>query len=100
MAQAVHHASHRRAFGRTLVDAPLMQQVLADLAVESEAATVLALRLAAAVDRCEHGADADGHEAGLRRLGTAQDIANAVLFFASDLAAFVNGQILAVDGGK
>ncbi len=36
----------------------------------------------------------------LRRLGTVQDIANAVLFFASDLAGFVNGQILSVDGGK
>jgi 3-oxoacyl-[acyl-carrier protein] reductase len=36
----------------------------------------------------------------MKRLGTAQDIANAVVFFASDLASFVNGQILAVDGGK
>ena len=36
----------------------------------------------------------------MRRLGTAQDIANAVAFFASDLAGFVNGQVLAVDGGK
>ena len=36
----------------------------------------------------------------LRRLGTAQDIANAVLFFASPLADFVNGQVLQVDGGK
>jgi 3-oxoacyl-[acyl-carrier protein] reductase len=36
----------------------------------------------------------------LRRLGTTQDIANAVIFFASDLAAFVNGQILQVDGGR
>jgi 3-oxoacyl-[acyl-carrier protein] reductase len=36
----------------------------------------------------------------MRRLGTAQDIANAVVFFASDLAAFVNGQILQVDGGR
>jgi 3-oxoacyl-[acyl-carrier protein] reductase len=36
----------------------------------------------------------------LRRLGRAQDIANAVLFFASPLADFVNGQILQVDGGK
>ena len=36
----------------------------------------------------------------LRRLGSAQDIANAVAFFASDLAGFVNGQVLAVDGGK
>ena len=36
----------------------------------------------------------------MQRLGTAQDIANAVLFFASDLAGFVNGQILQVDGGR
>lgn len=36
----------------------------------------------------------------MQRLGTAQDIANAVVFFASGLAAFVNGQILSVDGGK
>jgi 3-oxoacyl-[acyl-carrier protein] reductase len=36
----------------------------------------------------------------MRRLGAAQDIANAVVFFASDLAGFVNGQVLAVDGGK
>lgn len=70
VAQAVHHAAHRRAFGRALVDAPLMEAVLADLAVESEAATVLAMRLARAVDRCEHGED-DGHESALRRLGTA-----------------------------
>jgi 3-oxoacyl-[acyl-carrier protein] reductase len=37
---------------------------------------------------------------GLKRLGTAQDIANAVVFFASSLADFVNGQILQVDGGR
>jgi 3-oxoacyl-[acyl-carrier protein] reductase len=36
----------------------------------------------------------------MRRLGAAQDIANAVVFFASDLAGFVNGQILQVDGGR
>jgi 3-oxoacyl-[acyl-carrier protein] reductase len=36
----------------------------------------------------------------MKRLGSAQDIANAVVFFASDLAGFVNGQVLAVDGGK
>ena len=36
----------------------------------------------------------------LRKLGSAQDIANGVLFFASDLAGFVNGQILSVDGGR
>ncbi len=50
VAQALHHAAHRRAFGRELVDQPLMRNVLADLAVESEAATTLAIRLAAAYD--------------------------------------------------
>ncbi|KUM76037.1 acyl-CoA dehydrogenase family protein [Streptomyces curacoi] len=50
VAQAVHHCSHREAFGGKLVDKPLMRNVLADLAVESEAATTLALRLAAAYD--------------------------------------------------
>jgi putative acyl-CoA dehydrogenase len=53
LTQAIHHARHRRAFGALLVDQPLMQNVLADLAVESEAATALAVRLAAAVDAGE-----------------------------------------------
>jgi putative acyl-CoA dehydrogenase len=48
--QAIHHATHRRAFGRTLRSQPLMASVLADLAVESEAATALAIRLAGTVD--------------------------------------------------
>jgi putative acyl-CoA dehydrogenase len=51
--QATHHAAHRRAFGGYLIDQPLMRNVLADLAVESEAATVLMLRLAGATDRGE-----------------------------------------------
>jgi putative acyl-CoA dehydrogenase len=50
VAQATHHAAYRRAFGHRLADQPLMRHVLADLAVESEAATALMLRLAAAVD--------------------------------------------------
>jgi putative acyl-CoA dehydrogenase len=53
LTQAVHHARHRRAFGALLVDQPLMQNVLADLALESEAATVLGVRLAAAQDAGE-----------------------------------------------
>ncbi len=51
--EAAHHVAHRSAFGRRLSGAPLMQSVLADLAAESEAATMLALRLAAAGDRGE-----------------------------------------------
>jgi putative acyl-CoA dehydrogenase len=60
-AQALHHAAHRSAFGKVLVDQPLMRVVLADLAVESEADTLTALRLARAFDdaaRGEEGADA------------------------------------------
>jgi putative acyl-CoA dehydrogenase len=53
LTQAVHHARHRSAFGALLVDQPLMQNVLADLAVESEAATALGIRLAAALDAGE-----------------------------------------------
>jgi putative acyl-CoA dehydrogenase len=62
VAQATHHTAHRSAFGGLLADKPLMQNVLADLAVESEAATQLAMRLAHAVDAGEHD---------LRRLGVA-----------------------------
>jgi putative acyl-CoA dehydrogenase len=53
LTQAVHHARHRRAFGALLADQPLMQNVLADLALESEAATALGVRLAAAQDAGE-----------------------------------------------
>jgi putative acyl-CoA dehydrogenase len=66
--QAVHHATHRQAFGDYLVDQPLMANVLADLAVESEAATTLALRLAAATDAAFAGSES---EAAFRRLGLA-----------------------------
>ncbi len=65
-AEAIHHASHRSAFGKALVDQPLMQNVLADIAIESEAAVALLLRLARAVDNA-----LDPAEAALKRLGTA-----------------------------
>jgi putative acyl-CoA dehydrogenase len=68
LAMALHHTTQRHAFGRPLVAQPLMQNVLADLALESEAATALALRLAAAVDHTDHGPDE--HEAVMRRLLT------------------------------
>jgi putative acyl-CoA dehydrogenase len=48
--QAVHHAAHRRAFGKLLLEQPLMRNVLADLAIESEAATLLMARLARSFD--------------------------------------------------
>ncbi|MGP4111231.1 acyl-CoA dehydrogenase family protein [Streptomyces sp. 4N509B] len=55
VAQAVHHAAYREAFGGPLIDKPLMRNVLADLALESEAATTLAMRLAAAADAAASG---------------------------------------------
>jgi putative acyl-CoA dehydrogenase len=51
--EALHHAAHRRAFQKTLIDQPLMENQLTDLALESEAATRLVLRLARAFDRAE-----------------------------------------------
>ena len=50
VAEATHHAAHRLAFGHLLIDQPLMRNVLADLCLESEAATALAIRLARAFD--------------------------------------------------
>jgi putative acyl-CoA dehydrogenase len=66
LARAAHHARYRSAFGRKLAEQPLMQNVLADLCLESEAATALAMRLARAYDRAD---DAD-YEGPLRRLLT------------------------------
>jgi putative acyl-CoA dehydrogenase len=67
-AQAIHYARHRRAFGRLLVDQPLMRSVLADLAIESEAATVAMMRLARAFDEAAAG---DPRAVALKRLATA-----------------------------
>ncbi|RSM56266.1 DNA alkylation response protein [Amycolatopsis sp. WAC 01376] len=64
--RAIHHARHRQAFGANLVDQPLMGNVLADLVVESEAATTVGMRLAAATDRPD-----DEQEQAFRRLGLA-----------------------------
>ncbi len=66
--QATHHAAHRIAFGRLLAEQPLMLNVLADLCLESEAATATALRLARAYDRRAAG---DEREAAFARIATA-----------------------------
>jgi putative acyl-CoA dehydrogenase len=65
LAMAIHHARHRRVFGRRLVEQPLMEQVLADLALDVEAATALAFRLARSFDRA-----ADERASSWRRLMT------------------------------
>jgi len=66
VAEAAWHVRHRAAFGRTLIDQPLMRNVVADLALESEAAVALGLRLARA-----HDEDASESEIAFRRLATA-----------------------------
>ncbi|MET9176005.1 DNA alkylation response protein [Streptomyces misionensis] len=68
LVEAGHHARHRTAFGARLLEQPLMRQVLADLALESEAATTLTLRLAGAADRAVRG---DDGERAFRRIATA-----------------------------
>ncbi|MBE0615932.1 MAG: acyl-CoA dehydrogenase family protein [Burkholderiales bacterium] len=64
--QALHHCEHRRAFGKRLVEQQLMQNVLADLALETEAATLLAMRLARALDQSAR----DPRERSLSRILT------------------------------
>jgi putative acyl-CoA dehydrogenase len=68
LTMAAHHAAHRMAFGRNLAGQPLMAAVLADLAIESEATTLAAFRLAGATDRAVRG---DAQEAAFRRLALA-----------------------------
>jgi putative acyl-CoA dehydrogenase len=65
--EATHHAAHRAAFGKLLIDQPLMRNVLADLCVESEAATITAMRLARSFDE----GISDDQEAAFKRLATA-----------------------------
>ncbi|MHC9086603.1 acyl-CoA dehydrogenase family protein [Luteimonas sp. RIT-PG2_3] len=67
LSQALHHTAHRRAFGKRLIEQPLMTNVLADLALESEAALTLAMRVARAVDARHR----DAREAAFARLATA-----------------------------
>jgi putative acyl-CoA dehydrogenase len=92
VAQAIHHASNRSVFGVDLVDQPLMQNVLADLAVESEAATIAAMRLARAYDEALAG---DEEAKSLKR------VANAVLkYWITKRAPAHAGECLECLGGN
>ena len=66
LTQAVHHAQHRSVFGRVLIEQPLMQNVLADMAIEWEASLRMGFRVAQAYDQSD-----DPDEAGLARLTVA-----------------------------
>ena len=89
-AQALHHATHRRAFGRRLAEQPLMQNVLADLTLDAEASTALALRLARAFE-----ADAPESERSLGRLATP-----AIKYWVCKRAPTVVAEALEVLGGN
>jgi len=89
---ATHHASARRSFGGTLISHPLMASVLADLALEAEAATALAMRLAGAADRAARG---DAGEAALLRLALP-----AAKYWVCKRAPMVTGEALECLGGN
>jgi putative acyl-CoA dehydrogenase len=91
VAQAIHHTTHRMAFGKLLSEQPLMMNVLADLSVESEATTLLMMRLAGAFDR----AAGDPSEAHFRRLGVAVG-----KFWTCKRAVAVAGEALECHGGN
>jgi putative acyl-CoA dehydrogenase len=88
---AIHHAAHRRAFGALLIEQPLMQNVLADLALESEGATALCLRVARAIDDSSH----DPRAAALKRIGTA-----LAKYYVCKRAAVAVGEALECLGGN
>ncbi|MDQ3510655.1 MAG: acyl-CoA dehydrogenase family protein, partial [Pseudomonadota bacterium] len=67
LAQALHHCRYRRAFGSKLIEQPLMRNVLADMAIEAEAAIALSMRVARAVDAAPH----DPQQAAFARIATA-----------------------------
>jgi putative acyl-CoA dehydrogenase len=89
---AVHYAGIRRSFGTVLAEHPLMTSVLADLSLESEAATTLAMRLAGAADRAARG---DAAEAALLRLALP-----AAKYWVCKRAPMVTGEALECLGGN
>ena len=91
VAEATHHAAHRSVFGRLLIDQPLMRNVLADLCLESEAATTLAVRLAHAFDRSSD----DSREQKFARIATA-----IAKFFITKRAPAVVAEALECLGGN
>jgi putative acyl-CoA dehydrogenase len=90
VAQALNHVRQRVAFGRLLIEQPLMRSVLADMALETEAATVLAMRLAAAFDQPD-----DPLQAAWRRLLTP-----AAKFWVCKRAVELAGEAMEVFGGN
>jgi putative acyl-CoA dehydrogenase len=91
VAEATHHTAHRSAFGKLLSEQPLMQNVLADLCIESEAATLTAMRLARAYDEALH----DEEATLFKRIGTAVS-----KYWICKSAVWIVGEALECFGGN
>jgi putative acyl-CoA dehydrogenase len=95
---ALNHTTQRSAFGKKLIDQPLMKNVLADLALESEAATALSLRLARSFDRTS-----DAHEQAMQRLLTPVAkfwICKRGSYFAQEAMECLGGNGYVEEGGE
>jgi len=91
LVQAMHHTRHRRAFGKTLAEQPLMRNVLADMALESEAATLLMMRLTDAFARAEE----DPLQRAYKRVVTP-----AAKFWLAKRSIELSGEAMEVFGGN
>jgi putative acyl-CoA dehydrogenase len=91
LSEAVHHTRHRKAFGHLLVEQPLMQRVLADMALDAVAAAALVFRLAESYDRAHD----DPNEAAFARLMTP-----AVKYWVTKVAPGMIGEALECLGGN
>ncbi|RAR66643.1 putative acyl-CoA dehydrogenase [Paraburkholderia unamae] len=104
LVQAIHHARHRSAFGRVLAQQPLMQNVLADLALESEAATALFMRLARAFENNAEAtagdASTNGDLASLEARAWRRIVTPAAKFWVCKRALAFTGEAMEVWGGN
>ncbi|WP_233865156.1 isovaleryl-CoA dehydrogenase [Paraburkholderia adhaesiva] len=99
LVQAIHHARHRSAFGRLLAEQPLMQNVLADLALESEAATVLFMHLAHAFEESADASGTNAYEAPEARAWR-RIVTPAAKFWICKRALAFTGEAMEVWGGN
>ncbi|MBN3811903.1 isovaleryl-CoA dehydrogenase [Paraburkholderia sp. Ac-20347] len=101
LVQAIHHARHRSAFGRPLAQQPLMQNVLADLALESEAATVLFMRLAHAFEQSAQAAQSGEENAeALEARAWRRIVTPAAKFWVCKRTLAFTGEAMEVWGGN
>ena len=100
LVQAIHHARHRSAFGRVLAEQPLMQNVLADLALESEAATALFMRLARAFEDSADAKPGDTDEKSLEARAWRRIVTPAAKFWVCKRTLAFTGEAMEVWGGN